>query len=84
VGLEDVEENITDVLHLPEPIRILDIWTRSDGKQETDRPILWVSKQGYIDETLIHLGNDEDEVLSMLFSPFLGNVRITDKYVDLE
>lgn len=84
VGREDVEENITDVLHLPEPIRILDIWTRSDGKQETDQPILWVSKQGYIDETLIHLGNDEDEVLSMLFSPFLGNVRITDKYVDLE
>ncbi len=84
VGLEDAEENITDVLHLPEPIRILDIWTRSDGKQETDRPTLWVSKQGYIDETLIHLGNDEDEVLSMLFSPFLGNVRITDKYVDLE
>jgi hypothetical protein len=77
-------EGITDELHLTEPVRILDVWTKSEGRQDTDRQILWVSKQGYIDETMIHLGNDKDEVLSMLFSPFLGKVQITDTYVDLE
>jgi type II secretory pathway pseudopilin PulG len=84
VGLEEAEEDPTDVLTLPEPVRILDIWTKSEGKLDSGQPMLWISKQGYIDETLIHLGNDDDEVLSMLFSPFLGNVRITDTYVDLE
>jgi prepilin-type N-terminal cleavage/methylation domain-containing protein len=84
VGFDDTVEDITDELHLTEPVRILDVWTKSEGRQDTDRQILWVSKQGYIDETMIHLGNDKDEVLSMLFSPFLGKVQITDTYVDLE
>jgi type II secretory pathway pseudopilin PulG len=83
-GLEDPEKAKTDVLRLAEPVRILDIWTKTEGKLDKDQPTLWISKQGYIDETLIHLGNDKDEVISMLFSPFLGNVRITDSYVDLK
>ncbi len=84
VGFDDTGEDITDELHLTEPVRILDVWTKSEGRQDTDRQILWVSKQGYIDETLIHLGNDKDEVLSMLFSPFLGKVQIMDTYVELQ
>ena len=84
VGLDDTGEDVADELHLTEPVRILDVWTRSEGRQDADRQVLWVSKQGYIDETLIHLGNDKDEVLSMLFSPFLGKVQIMDTYVELQ
>lgn len=81
---EEPEEVKTDALKLVQPVRIVDIWTKSEGKMNEGRPQLWVSRQGYIDETMIHLENDEDEVLSMLFSPFLGNVRITDSYVEME
>lgn len=83
-GQEDPDAEETDVLHLEKPVRILDLWTKTEGKLDDGQLTLWISKQGYIDETLIHLGNDEDEVMSILFSPFLGNVRITDSYVDLE
>jgi prepilin-type N-terminal cleavage/methylation domain-containing protein len=81
---EDPDEVQTDALQLTQPVRIVDIWTKSEGKMDEGRPQLWVSRQGYIDETMIHLENDEDEVLTMLFSPFLGNVRITDSYVEME
>lgn len=81
---EPDDEVPEDALHLKQPVRIVDIRTRSGGKMDEGQPQLWVSRQGYIDETMIHLENDDDEVLTMLFSPFLGNVRITDSYVDME
>lgn len=83
-GLEDPEGVKKNVLQLPEPARLLDVCTTSDGKQEDGQPTLWVSKQGYMDQTMIHLGNDDDEVLSLLFSPFLGTVRVFGSYVDLD
>lgn len=78
---DDIKEN---TLQLVEPVRFLDVWTASDGKQDTGQPVLWVSKQGYMDQTMIHLGTDGDEVMSILFSPFLGTVKIWDSYLDLE
>jgi hypothetical protein len=82
--VEEPDEVKAEALHLAQPIRIVDIWTRSAGTMDEGQPQLWVSRQGYIDETMIHLENADDEVLSMLFSPFLGNVRITDSYVEME
>ena len=80
----EADEVRDDMLHLAQSVRIVDIRTKSEGKMDEGRPQLWVSRQGYIDETMIHLKNDDDEVLTMLFTPFLGNVRITDSYVDME
>ena len=84
VEQQEPDEVAADALQLAQTVRVTDIWTRSDGRLDEGQPQLWVSRQGYIDETLIHLENDEDEVLTMLFSPFLGNVRITDSYVEME
>jgi type II secretory pathway pseudopilin PulG len=84
IEVEEPDEVKAEALQLAQPIRIVDIWTRSAGTMAEGQPQLWVSRQGYIDETMIHLENDDDEVLSMLFSPFLGNVRITDSYVEME
>ena len=84
IEVEEPDEVKAEALQLAQPIRIVDIWTRSAGTMDEGQPQLWVSRQGYIDETMIHLENDDDEVLSMLFSPFLGNVRITDSYVEME
>ncbi|MBB5347357.1 prepilin-type N-terminal cleavage/methylation domain-containing protein [Desulfoprunum benzoelyticum] len=84
IEMEEPDEVEAEALYVPQPVRIVDIWTRSGGMMDEGQPLLWVSRQGYIDETMIHLENDDDEVLSMLFSPFLGNVRITDGYVEME
>lgn len=82
--LEDPEGVKKNVLQLPEPVRLLDVWTTSEGKQESGQPVLWISKQGYMDQTMIHLGDDDDGVLSLMFSPFLGSVRVFANYVDLD
>lgn len=83
-GIVDPEKEKANALRLPEPARFLDVWTTSDGKLETDQPALWVSKQGYMDQAMVHLGTDGDEVISLLFSPFLGPVRVSDGYIDLD
>jgi prepilin-type N-terminal cleavage/methylation domain-containing protein len=82
-GLVDPEKVKEDTLHLPEPVRFLDVWTTSEGKLDTGQPTLWVSKQGYMDQAIVHLGTDGDAVISLLFSPFLGTVRVTDGYMEL-
>ncbi len=81
---EDQEEVEKNVLQLPETARLLDVWTTAEGKQDSGLPTLWISKQGYMDQAMIHLGDDGDGVMSLLFSPFLGTVRISDSYVDLD
>ncbi len=82
--LDEPEKEEKVILLLPEPARFLDVWTTSEGKKERDQTTLWISKQGYMDQTMVHLGNDGDEVMSLLFSPFLGPVRISDSYVNLD
>lgn len=84
IVLLDSEKANEDGVRLPEPVRILDVWTTGEGKLESGRPVLWVTKQGYMDQTVIHLGTDGGEVMSLLVSPFLGTVRIADSYVDLD
>lgn len=83
-GLEDPGALPGNILQLVEPVRFLDVWTTGDGKLEGGQPALWVSRQGYMDQAIIHLGNDEDDVLSLLFSPFLGTVQVFDSYVELD
>ncbi len=83
-GSENQEETEKKRLELPEPARLLDVWTATEGKLDSGQPALWISKQGFMDQTMIHLGDDGDGVMSLLFSPFLGTVRISDSYMDLE
>ena len=83
-GRDDLEEAKLNVLQLPEPVRFLDLSTTVEGKLSSGQPVLWVSRQGYMDQTMIHLGNDADEVMSLLVSPFLGTVRVFDSYVELD
>jgi type II secretory pathway pseudopilin PulG len=83
-GLDELEEEDKKILQLPGSVRFLDVWTSGEGKLESGRPALLISRQGYMDQTMIHLGDDDDEVLSLLFSPFLGNVQVFDSYAELD
>lgn len=85
-GEKDQEEQKAAMergLHLPSSVRILDVWTKSDGRQSLGTATLWISRQGYMDMTVIHMTDDSDTI-SIVFSPFLGAIKVVDGYADLE
>jgi type II secretory pathway pseudopilin PulG len=70
-------------IQLPSSVRILDVWTKSDGRQVQGVASLWITRQGYMDQTAIHLADDSDAV-SVLFSPFLSSIKVVEGYAGLE
>ena len=70
-------------IQLPPTVRILDIWTSSDGRKSLGTATLWISRQGYMDMTVIHITDDSDTI-SIFFSPFLGSIKVSDGYADFE
>jgi prepilin-type N-terminal cleavage/methylation domain-containing protein len=71
-------------LNIPDEIRISEIWTRSEGEYSDDQSRIWVSSKGYMDQTVLHVTDDDDNVISLHFSPFLDNVRIYDEYTQAQ
>ena len=72
-----------DEIQLPAAVRILDIWTKSDGRKSLGTATLWISRQGYMDMTVIHL-TDESDTISISFSPFLSSIKVSDGYTNFE
>ncbi len=70
-------------IQLPAAVRILDIWTKSDGRKSFGTATLWISRQGYMDMTVIHI-TDESDTISIFFSPFLGSIKVSDGYANFE
>ncbi len=68
-------------VYLPPSVRIVDIWTKSQGKQSHGTVNLWIKKQGYMDRTIIHITNTDD-ILSIILSPFLGSIKVVGGYAE--
>ena len=73
------------VHRLRQTVRLMDVWTRSGGKQDQGQPVLWISRQGYMDAAMLHLVEKDNgqNVMSLLFSPFIAHVEITAAYLEL-
>ncbi len=71
-------------LNFPAEIRISDIWTRSEGEYSDDQSRIWVSPKGYMDQTVLHLEDDDDNVVSLHFFPFLKSVKVYDQYTPVQ
>ncbi len=79
------DDNGKTIQHdLPSSVKIVDVWTKSGGKNDTGDIVLNISKQGYMDHTVIHLSDDSDANMSIVFSPFLGSIEVFDEYISLE
>lgn len=75
---EEIED--TEKLIFPSEVRIAEIWTRSEGEYSDDQHRIWISPKGYMDQTVLHLEDEGNNVISLHFSPFLDNVRVYDQY----
>ena len=80
---EEQTTSLKSEVQLPSAVRILDIWTKSDGSQSLGTASLWISRQGYMDMTVIHITNDSD-TMTISFSPFLSSIKVVDGYAEFE
>ena len=61
----------------------MDVWFKGKGKKVDGDISIRFSKKGYVEQTVIHLGAEDGREFSLVLSPFLGTIKIYDKYVDI-
>lgn len=69
-------------LRLQEGVRILDVWSQARGKEVDGKPTIHFTKKGYIEQSAIHLAAEDGREFTLLLEPFLGKVKVFEKYVE--
>lgn len=72
------------VLQLPEDVNLRDMWARSVGTTSRGTPEVWISRQGYLDQTILHIEGDDGERLSLILSSFLPGIEVREGYYEVE
>jgi prepilin-type N-terminal cleavage/methylation domain-containing protein len=64
-------------LRIPEGVTLSAVWL---GKEDSlqDQTTLWISKQGYMKQTLLQLEDDDGNTLKVQFFPFLDSALVAD------
>jgi prepilin-type N-terminal cleavage/methylation domain-containing protein len=83
-GTEEKEIPEQGVLQLPADVELRDVWMRSTGSISRGIPELWVSRQGYLDQTVLHLENSDGDALSLVVSTFLPDIEVREGYYEQE
>lgn len=68
---------------LPAEVRILDVWLQSRGKVMAGEVVIRFNRKGYIEKSILHLGADDGDRLSLLLTPFLGEIKTYDGYYEV-
>ena len=83
-GNEEVEEvkneerREGEVL-FPETVRISGVWMAGEDDSLEGQTTVWISKQGYMNNTTIQIEDDDGGHLNVQFSPFLDSVVVSDQ-----
>ncbi len=68
---------------LPDTVRIQKIQQANAGdKHNPEKEGLWISRQGYMDKTMIQLVDADNNSINLLIAPFLHRIQILDQPVD--
>lgn len=84
VGSITAEPPEQEVLQLGPNVELRDIWMKATGTVSRGVPELWVSRQGYLDETIIHLEIEDGETLSLLVGTFIPGIEVREGYYEPE
>jgi prepilin-type N-terminal cleavage/methylation domain-containing protein len=71
-------------IQFPSSVRIQDLQIGTAEKKTSGEVALWVNRQGYIEQTILHLADDQDNIISLVLSPFFGTIKAYDTYISLE
>jgi len=69
---------------LPPDIRIHDVWIKGEGKMVRGTARIRFTRRGYTQKSAIHLSSKDGRELTLVLSPFLGKVKVVDKYVEFD
>ncbi|MEK6201736.1 MAG: prepilin-type N-terminal cleavage/methylation domain-containing protein [Desulfobulbaceae bacterium] len=81
---ENEHENHHPGIQLPPSVYLQDIQTGTAEKKTSGEVALWITKQGYMEQTILHLADDQDNIISLVLSPFLSTIKVYDSYIGLE
>lgn len=73
---------LSSSVRLPGNIHFEDIMTQHRGKVYEGKTFTQFFPNGWVEETIIHLGDTRERHYSLLVMPLTGKVRIYDRYVD--
>ena len=80
---EEQAEAYKKAFQLPEGVRILDVWRRETGKKMAGQTAIHFTKKGYVERSIIHLAAEDGREFTLVLSPFLGEVKVYEKYVEV-
>ena len=67
---------------LSDGVKIQDVWLAGKGKKSAGETQIRLNEKGYIQPSAIHLSCEDGRQWTLVLSPFLGKVKILEKYVD--
>ncbi len=73
-----------DAKHLPCGVRITDICIKDKGKQMAGEITLKFMKEGYAQQSAIHLESEDGREFTIVVSPFLPRVKVLENYIEFE
>jgi hypothetical protein len=62
----------------------MDVWISGEGKIMLGEVRIRINKKGYIQQSIIHLGMEDNREFTLLLSPFLRRVEVYDEYIEFE
>ena len=69
---------------LPAGVRIHDVWIKGDGKKVEGETRIRFTRRGYTRQSAIHLSSEDGREFTLVLSPFLGKVKVIERYVDFD
>lgn len=79
---EEFQSGRDNTFVLPPDVRVTDIWSRGGGTVAEGEGLIRFNEKGYIEPAVIHLEAENGDVVSLELTPFLGSIRIYDRYLD--
>ena len=70
--------------NFPGDIHIDDIWIKGKGKMVRGATRIRFTRRGYTQKSAIHLSSEDGRELTLVLSPFLGKVKVINKYLEFD
>ena len=70
--------------NFPGDIHIDDIWIKGKGKMVRGATRIRFTRRGYTQKSAIHLSSEDGRELTLVLSPFLGKIKVINKYVEFD
>ncbi len=76
-------ESLPDKWDLSENVRITGLWVAGDKKSTLEKTVIWVSPDGYLENTVISFEDDDGRSLAVEFQTFLEEAILHDQVPSL-